>query len=71
MQSWWLLTAASVVVLAASAIQAQEVGQPAPEVQASDWLNALPLALSELRVKIVVVEFWATWCPPAAPPSPT
>lgn len=27
-------------------------------------INGEPLALSELSGKIVVVEFWATWCPP-------
>jgi len=41
-----------------------KVGSAAPEVKVAEWLNSQPLALAQLTKKIVVVEFWATWCPP-------
>jgi len=37
-------------------------GQPAPDF--SFTLNGQPERLSSLRGKIVVLNFWATWCPP-------
>jgi thiol-disulfide isomerase/thioredoxin len=36
----------------------------APEVSAGTWINAEGFKLADHKDKIVVVEFWATWCPP-------
>ncbi len=39
-----------------------EAGRPAPDF--SFTLNGQPERLSSLRGKVVVLNFWATWCPP-------
>lgn len=39
------------------------VGDPAPEIRLVN-LDGGPVALSNLRGKGVVLNFWATWCPP-------
>ena len=39
------------------------VGQPAPDFVAED-LAGNEIVLSELRGNVVLIDFWATWCPP-------
>ncbi len=41
------------------------VGKPAPDFTL-ELLDGSTLTLSEVRGKVAVVNFWATWCPPCA-----
>lgn len=58
-----IIAAAVVLVLAGSLAGAQDAKQP-KEINAKGWLNSEALSLEKLKGKVVVVEFWATWCPP-------
>ena len=51
-------------LIPAMLVAAATVGQQAPDINATDWLNSTPLTLAALKGRVVVVEFWATWCPP-------
>lgn len=66
----WLL--AAVVLLAAAIVTPRLLAPPGdpppgagrlPPLDVEGWLDR-PLSDSDLRGKVVVVDFWATWCPP-------
>ncbi len=39
------------------------IGKPAPEIEGKD-VDGKPVRLADLKGKVVLVDFWATWCPP-------
>ena len=39
------------------------LGKPAPAIAATD-VDGKPVSLAELKGRVVLVDFWATWCPP-------
>ncbi|MEK9141209.1 MAG: redoxin domain-containing protein [Nitrospirota bacterium] len=38
------------------------VGKPAPDITSETWLNSAPLRMTDLRGKVVMVEFWTFGC---------
>lgn len=48
------------------------IGHPAPElVSIETWRYSEPLRLADLRGRIVLLEFWGTWCGPCVGSMPT
>ena len=41
----------------------KEIGNQAPEIAGED-VGGKPIRLSDFRGKVVLVNFWGTWCPP-------
>ncbi len=36
----------------------------APEINIAEWIDHQPVKLSDLRGRVVLLDFWATWCVP-------
>jgi peroxiredoxin len=55
---------AAIALLAGCAAAApQNVGQAAPDFSVKD-LDGKTISLAGLKGKVVLINFWATWCPP-------
>jgi len=39
------------------------LGQKAPEIQASNWINSNSISIKDLKNKVVVIDFFQLWCP--------
>lgn len=46
------------------AVQVGMLGEMAPEIEVAEWALGEPTTLAELRGRVVLLEFWATWCGP-------
>jgi hypothetical protein len=58
--SGWLAVAIMLVTWLAWPTRGEPftIGKPAPDISGGPWLNSRPVAISDLKGRVVLVEFW-------------
>ncbi len=60
----WLAFAALLSATALAWSDTISLGKPFPTFEATNAANGEKFAIEDLRGRIVIIDFWATWCPP-------
>ncbi len=66
----WIVAAVVALGVALAALWADPTpaplgrGSSAPDIELRELATGAPISLSELRGRVVLVNFWATWCKP-------